>query len=324
MVKSTIFASALLAGATLGLPAAAQTYDNGDVIVNPQAVGGSQLLLYPGGRYGRIVHPLLQPGQADPNAPIHLHMPYPHKRVVHVAKAKPKTQTATATPPAPPQQQQSSPQQDMLTYGPIPGESAAAMLPSSPPARKVASAPPKAPPPVPKKTVVAQKPPPASPKQSPPPKKTAAAAPQQVTSDFSSGFFSNVQSAPAAAPPPLAKQTKTASAEPADTRGLSKRSSIPFPPGAEEPAPEVLDTVKTVSTELNSALSNGSARVELEAFGGKPNDKSSDARRISLKRALIVRQLLIDEGVPSERIDVRAMGGASEGSPDRVDIFLKA
>jgi len=39
---------------------------------------------------------------------------------------------------------------------------------------------------------------------------------------------------------------------------------------------------------------------------------------------LIVRQLLIDEGVPSERIDVRAMGGASEGSPDRVDIFLRA
>ena len=82
----------------LGLPAAAQTYGTDEVTVNPQAVNGSQILLYPGGRYGRVVHPLLQPGQPDPNAPIHLHMPYPHKVVQRVAKAKPKTQTATAAP----------------------------------------------------------------------------------------------------------------------------------------------------------------------------------------------------------------------------------
>ncbi len=322
MVKSTIFASALLAGATLGLPAAAQTYDNGDVIVNPQATGGSQLLLYPGGKYGRLVHPLLQPGQVDPNAPIHLHMPYPHRAVHRVAKAaapKPKTQTATATPPAP--QQQSAPQQDMLSFGPIPGESAAGMVATSPtPAKKIAIAPPKAPPP-PKKVVAAQKPS-APPKQAPAAKKTAVAT--SAPSDSGMGFLSGNQMSAAVTPPPAPKPTRTASAEPADTRNMSKRSSIPFSPGAEEPAPEVLDTVKSVSTELNSALSNGSARIELEAFGGKPNDKSSDARRISLKRALIVRQLLIDEGVPSERIDVRAMGGASEGSPDRVDIFLRA
>jgi len=315
LVKSTVFASALLAGVALGLPAAAQTYDNGDVVVNPQAVGGSQLLLYPGGKYGRLVHPLLQPGQIDPNAPIHLHMPYPHKRVVHVAKAKPKTQTAAV---APPLQQQSAPPQDMMTYGPIPGESAVDMVASPPPpAKKIANAPK---PPAPKKVVVAQ---PAPPKQTPVPKKTAAAAPAQVTTDFGQGFLSgNQMSAATSAPPP--KPTRTASIAPNDARGLSKRTSIPFSPGAEEPAPEVLDTVKTVSAELNNAMSNGSARVDLQAFGGKPNDKSSDARRISLKRALIVRQLLIDEGVPSERIDVHAMGGASEGSPDRVDIFLRA
>jgi len=327
LVKSTIFASALLAGAALALPAAAQTYGTDEVTVNPQATTGSQLLLYPGGKYGRLVHPLLQPGQADPNAPLHLHMPIPHREVRHVAKAapaKPKTQTAAATPPA--QQQQSEPPQDMLSFGPVPGESAASMVPAqTPPAKKVASATPKAPPPPPKKVVVAPKPP-APPKQTPPPKKTAVAT--AAPSSPGLGFLSSEQMgaavAPPPPPPPAAKPTKTASLEPADTKNMTKRSSIPFSPGAEEPAPEVLDTVKTVSTELNSALSNGSARVELEAFGGKPNDKSSDARRISLKRALIVRQLLIDEGVPSERIDVRAMGGASEGSPDRVDIFVRA
>ena len=77
----------------------------------------------------------------------------------------------------------------------------------------------------------------------------------------------------------------------------------------------MLDTVKAMTGDLNNALSNGSARIQLEAYGGKQGDKSSDARRLSLKRALIVRQLLIDDGIPSERIDVRAMGGASDGAP---------
>ena len=105
---------------------------------------------------------------------------------------------------------------------------------------------------------------------------------------------------------------------------LSRHNSIAFAPGAEEPAPSVLDTVKAMTGDLNNALSNGSARIQLEAYGGKQGDKSSDARRLSLKRALIVRQLLIDDGIPSERIDVRAMGGASDGAPDRVDIFVRA
>jgi hypothetical protein len=34
--------------------------------------------------------------------------------------------------------------------------------------------------------------------------------------------------------------------------------------------------------------------------------------------------LLIDDGVPSERIDVRAMGGAIDGALDRVDVFVRS
>ena len=53
--------------------------------------------------------------------------------------------------------------------------------------------------------------------------------------------------------------------------------------------------------------------------------QGSDARRLSLKRALAIRQVLIDNGVPAERIDVRAMGGADYMGPaDRVDVFVKA
>ena len=58
---------------------------------------------------------------------------------------------------------------------------------------------------------------------------------------------------------------------------------------------------------------------------GSEGDKGSDARRLSLKRALAIRQVLIDDGVPAERIDVRAMGGVDDTGPaDRVDVFVKA
>ncbi|HVU22373.1 MAG TPA: OmpA family protein [Rhizomicrobium sp.] len=301
---------ALLALLALGTAARAQIYDNSEVVVNPAYGGGSRVLLYPDNKHVRVQRQLLQPGQVDPNAPIHLHMPYPHKAFRHVAKAKPKTTVAASKAPPQPQQtaDQSAPQ-DMLSFGPVPGESAASLVTPTPPAKKVVAAPPKAP--APKKVAVAPPPRPA-------PKKTAA-APPPVDNSAMSFMPSTIVSAP-----PAAKPARTASIEPADTKNMSKRSSIPFAPAAEEPAPEVLDTIKSISGDLNTALNNGSARIELEAFGGKPNDKSSEARRLSLKRALIVRQLLIDEGVPSERIDVRAMGGASSGSADRVDIFVRA
>ena len=82
---------------------------------------------------------------------------------------------------------------------------------------------------------------------------------------------------------------------------------------------------KSLAGELSTALGDGTSRVQLLAYGGPRGDKSSDTRRLSLKRALIVRQILIDQGVPAERIDVRAMGGTDDKGPlDRVDVFLKS
>ena len=65
-------------------------------------------------------------------------------------------------------------------------------------------------------------------------------------------------------------------------------------------------------------------QIQLLAFGGAPGDKGSDAKRISLKRALAIRQLLIDNGVPSNKIVPKAMGGADNGEPDRVDVYVLA
>jgi len=259
-------------GLVFAAPAAAQIQP--DVTVNPNATG-TKVLLYPGGKYGRVQKDLLQPGERDPNAPIVLHMPPKHRkpRVAETEKkAKPKPETVAAAPP-------------VEQYAPPPPDSAASLLYTPPPAARPK---PQAQKPV---TVVKQTPPPPPPKAktTPPPPQTSEPAPPRVA---------------------------TAESD------VTQRSSILFAPGAEEPPVSALDTVKGMAANLSTALWSGAANIQLEAYGGAHGDKSSDARRLSLKRALIIRQLLIDDGIPSERIVVRAMGGASSGAPDRVDIFV--
>lgn len=62
-------------------------------------------------------------------------------------------------------------------------------------------------------------------------------------------------------------------------------------------------------------------RIQLLAYAEANEDQASHARRLSLSRALSVRAFLIDEGIRSTRIDVRALGNTfEEGPPDRVDI----
>jgi outer membrane protein OmpA-like peptidoglycan-associated protein len=126
----------------------------------------------------------------------------------------------------------------------------------------------------------------------------------------------------ASIPPHAATSSKTPDTEHA---GLTKRGAVMFDKGSTSPSPAQFGGVKLLAGDLTTALESGASRIQLEAYGGAPGDKSSDARRLSLRRALAVRQLLIDNGVPSNRIDVRAMGGADDKGPtDRVDIFVRA
>ncbi|MDP6602575.1 MAG: OmpA family protein [Rhodospirillales bacterium] len=64
-------------------------------------------------------------------------------------------------------------------------------------------------------------------------------------------------------------------------------------------------------------------RVQLLAYAGGESLSSSKARRLSLSRALAVRSLLIDNGVRSTRIDVRALGNKTTEEPvNRVDVIV--
>jgi outer membrane protein OmpA-like peptidoglycan-associated protein len=306
-LSKTLSATAVLL-AFAGGPAAAQMYPGQDVTVNPYAVPRSPLVLYPGGVYTQ---------GAAPGGTIHLHMPVHHR---HIAKAVPKdTTVATATPTADGGVDiKLPPPNDTAAAAAPPDTTPAPTTPASTPHHKHS------------KPVVTAAAAPAT----PPPNTTQATGELPMNLDGTD------------TPPPPAKpskaSTKVASTEPAPAQtitatppahaptdaahaNLLKHGAILFESGATDPSPSQFDGVKLLAGDLNAALEAGAARVQLEAYGGTPGDKSSDARRLSLKRALAVRQLLIDDGVPSARIDVRAMGGVDDKGPvDRVDVFVRA
>ncbi len=286
MIRRTLplAASLWLASA---LAVAAQIDNGTEVRVNPQAAGGGNVLLYPGGEFMRVVPNLRQPGERS--SEIRLHMPT--KRPVRIREA----------------------------------DEAVAAAPAPKAAPRVASAAP-------------------TPKPAPAPADTSGYV-SNLTGDSSamgaSGMFRYTgpaqppasQAAPAPKPAPApakpAPSTQVARAEPApaETRvpGLTKQSIILFAKDAADPADSALSNIKLLATQLNAAMVGPNSRVQIHAYGGAKGDKGSDARRLSLKRALAIRQVLIDDGVPAERIDVRAMGGVDDSGPtDRVDVYTKA
>ena len=127
------------------------------------------------------------------------------------------------------------------------------------------------------------------------------------------------QPAPQPKPPPkkLASAAPPPAAAAGSEAGLTKRSVILFAKDAADPAEGALKSIGFLAADLNAAMTGPGSRVELQAFGGSQGDKGSDARRLSLKRALAIRQILIDDGVSADRIDVRAMGGVDDTGPGR-------
>ncbi len=73
---------------------------------------------------------------------------------------------------------------------------------------------------------------------------------------------------------------------------------------------------------LARALANTEDRIQIRAYASASGaDAASGARRLSLSRALAVRGFLIDRGIRSTRIDVRALGAPGDNSPpDRVEV----
>jgi outer membrane protein OmpA-like peptidoglycan-associated protein len=80
------------------------------------------------------------------------------------------------------------------------------------------------------------------------------------------------------------------------------------------------DALKALSDQLKG---QENLRLQLLAYAGTADTSASAARRLSLSRALAVRSHLIESGVRSTRIDVRALGNkSSDEVTERVDITV--
>ena len=139
--------------------------------------------------------------------------------------------------------------------------------------------------------------------------------------------------APVPAPPPAAVATPAPAPEPAPVAEAAPETVvaavapsapgepllIPFAPGGAELSSEMEDPLRKLAGSL--AADEG-LRLQLKAYASAERSVASAARRLSLSRALAVRSFLIDAGVNSTRIDVRALGAKYEsGPPDRVDVI---
>lgn len=157
----------------------------------------------------------------------------------------------------------------------------------------------------------------------------------------------SASAAPAPAPVPAPAEVTPPAPEPAVAPVISAAAAAsppkpepPLPPAAATPVslppasgvtgqvlfqPNVTDLPDPAKGTLDGVAAalqkNDQLRVQLIAYASGAPDQANQARRISLSRAVAVRTYLIEHGVRSTRIDVRALGNRPDsGAADRVDI----
>jgi outer membrane protein OmpA-like peptidoglycan-associated protein len=200
---------------------------------------------------------------------------------------------------------------------------AASSTPATPPASDSATASAAPAPITPSTTPPATPPASDSANASTPPASPSVAAPAPAPAEASTPAPTP---APSAQPTPAPAPTQIASAPPAEAPIASGPESKPvlslnFAPSATDLA----DADKTaLGRVVDSLKKNPDQRVELLAYATGAEDQTSQSRRVSLIRGLSVRTYLIEQGISSARIDVRALGNKIEGSSpvDRVDLVL--
>jgi outer membrane protein OmpA-like peptidoglycan-associated protein len=129
-------------------------------------------------------------------------------------------------------------------------------------------------------------------------------------------------SAPVAPVMPPAVPAGLAAAAPAPMLGTDKsKLSLPFTPGTGTLTPE---QTQTLAQQILPLLQqNAGARLQIQAFATPVDKSQSSDRRVSLSRALAIRDSLMVQGIEARRIDVRALGAGPDGKPtDRVDLVV--
>ena len=140
-------------------------------------------------------------------------------------------------------------------------------------------------------------------------------------------------SAPPAVPaPPGTSPTPAAAPSPPAAAPASPQTAS-LPPGGGLPTQisfsgsntDLPDQAKpTLDRVIQALQADSHLRIELVAYASGSADQASEARRISLQRAISVRAYLIEKGIDSQRFEVRALGNRTDNggtAPDRVDIL---
>ncbi len=282
--SNTALAAFALAGSlAFGAPALAQSSNIGDeVVVDLSVLSG-------GGDIGAVVQAgrenLLAPPSMAPSSKLYIAPKTSVKlRQPSAKKKRPAVKTAAAKP------------KPKAMPAPINKQAAATVPkpPSVPPKQPAATPkPPAKPVAIAAKTMAAPPPPPPSPK----PTVTAAAS----------------------KPMPAAPKQVEQAAIPKEVDLKTGRAlRLEFAGGESKLTAAAKSDLKLIGDKVRD---NAKFRVQLLAFAGGKDLSPSKARRMSLARALSVRSQLIESGLRSTQIDVRALGDKTTEKPvNRVDV----
>ena len=259
-----------------------------------------------------------EPAVKAPPAPAPKMAPAPVAPVTQkpVAAPEPPPKVAELPPPAPPpkaaEPKPAKPEPEpQVAATPAPSQPMVAP-PPSPLIRELKKKPAPVPAPSPDATreakVEPEPPPKPEPPASPAPPATVEAEPEPPPAPAKS-----LTEKPAAKP-------QTAALPPAGA--LVEQVSVLFQEGSAVLNAAAKGQLKSVATFLEA---NATVRVQLLAYAKATAESPSRARRLSLSRALAVRAFLIEQGVRSTRMDVRALGDkVPDGPVDRVDVLPQA
>ena len=94
---------------------------------------------------------------------------------------------------------------------------------------------------------------------------------------------------------------------------------VTFGPDRQDLNPATVDAIRAYGAAVRG---NDTTALNVMAYAGGKSDDPSTPRRLSLARALAARAVLINDGIPSARIYVRALGtGPADEPADRVDVM---
>lgn len=173
----------------------------------------------------------------------------------------------------------------------------------------------------------------------------APATPVDPSASVGEQLRATASPAPAAAPAQTApEQVAAVAPPPAPSAPAVSTPAVAVPAPAPEPAAPVAPAVpekvdlsvlfdpnssqlseagKQALQKFASGALGGNGRIELRAFAGGNDEQATQARRLSLARALAVRSFLTQQGFATTRVDVRALGNqGAGGNADRVDLQI--